>query len=321
MRTLRAALFAAAIAALTPGAARADKPAGLATVEAPRAERRELSLEERKTAARNLALEGFDLLQAGEHRRAIKLFTEAEKHYHAPTITLLMAEAHTQLGKLVEARSLYARVAAEELPRSSPPEFYEAQREAKKHMEALDKRLPTLQVIVPGANASRIQVTVDGAQVSPFDQPHHQNPGRHVVAVAYDGGSPVTQEIALGEGAVERVVMPLSAVEAGSKRLVIPATVAFGVGVSALAVGSVAAIVAMNEAPAPAPAPGAASPSSFWSTVSTVGLLTAGVGLGTSAVLLYLDRPSSGSVAAHGRREASMRVAVGPGSIAIAGSF
>jgi hypothetical protein len=317
MRTLRTALFAAALAVLTPGAARADKPAGLATIEAPKGERSEASLEERKSAARALALEGFDLMQSGEYQRAIQLFTEAEKKYHAPTIVLLMAEAHEKLGKLVEARSLYARIASEELPRSSPLEFYDAQRDAKKHMEALDKRLPTLQVLVPGAERHRVQVTVDGARVSPFDQPHAQNPGRHVVAVSYDEGSPVKQEIALREGAVERVVVPLSAVEAGSKRLVIPATIAFGVGVSALAVGSVAGIVAMNETPEP----GVASPPSKWSTISTVGLVTAGIGLGASAVLLYLDRPSSDTGPAYGARVTNARVALGPGSIALAGSF
>jgi hypothetical protein len=273
--------------------------------------------EERKSAARALAHEGFDLLQAGEYQRAIQLFTEAEKKYHAPTIVLLMAEAHEKLGKLVEARTLYARIASEELPRSSPLEFYDAQREAKKHIEALDKRLPTLQVIVPGAERHRIQVTVDGAQVSPFDQPHPQNPGKHVVAVSYDDGTPVKQAVALREGAVERVVVPLSVVEAGSKRLVIPATIAFGLGISALAVGSVAGIVAMNETPEP----GVPSSSSYWSTISTVGLVTAGVGLGASAVLLYLDRPGSGVGPAYGTFSMSPRVAIGPGSIALSGSF
>jgi hypothetical protein len=317
MRTLRTALFAAALAVLTPGAARADKPAGLATIEAPRGERSEASIEERKSAARALALEGFDLLQSGKYQRAIQLFIEAEKKYHAPTIVLLMAEAHEKLGKLVEARSFYARIASEELPRSSPPEFYDAQRQAKSQMEALDKRLPMLQVLVPGAERDRIRVTVDGERVSPFDQPHAQNPGRHVVAVSFDDGSPVKQEIALREGAVERVVVPRSAVEAGSKRLVIPATIAFGVGVSALAVGSVAGIVAMNETPEP----GVAGSSSKWSTISTVALVTAGVGLGASAVLLYLDRPSSDTGPAIGARVTNARVAIGPGSIALAGSF
>jgi hypothetical protein len=161
-------------------------------------------------------------------------------------------------------------------------------------------------------------VAVDGAQLTPFNQPHAQNPGRHVVAISYDGGSPVTQEIALREGSIERVVVPLSAVEAGANRLVVPATVAFGVGVTALAVGSVAALVAMNEAPAP---PEAADSSSKWSTISTVGLVTAGVGLGTSAVLLYLDRPSSGTGVAQTTRAPSTRVAIGPGSIALSGTF
>lgn len=317
MRPLRTALFAAALAVLTPGAARADKPAGLATVEAPRKERTEVPLEERKSAARTLALEGFDLLQSGEYQRAIQLFIEAEKKYHAPTIVLLMAEAHEKLGKLVEARSLYARIASEELPRAAPFEFYEAQREAKRGMDALDKRLPTLQVIVPGAERHRIRVTVDGARVSPFDRAHPQNPGRHVVAVSYDEGSPVKQEIALREGAVERVVVPFSAVEAGSKRLVIPAAIAFGLGISALAVGSVAGIIAMNEAPEPRQS----SSSNHWTAVSTVGFVTGGIGLGASAVLLYLDRPSSSAGQVYGPSVTATRVVIGPGSMALIGSF
>lgn len=318
MRTLGTALFAAALAALTPGAARADKATGFAAVEAPRgSSQSEAGLEERKRLARELALEGFDLMQSGDYKGSIQLFIKAEKNYHAPTIVLLMAEAHQKLGKLVEARTLYARVASEELPRSAPLEFYEAQREAKRQMDALDKMLPTLQVLVPGAEPHRVMVTVDGARLSPFSQPHQQNPGRHVVAVSYDGGRPVTQEIALQERAVERVVVPLEAVEAGARRLVIPATVAFGVGLAALGVGAAAGIVAMNEAPAP---DGTAAPS-YWPTVSTVGLITAGVGLGTSAVLLYLDRPSGTGPLAYGTRGPSTRVAVGPGSISLVGSF
>lgn len=317
MRTLRTALFAAAVAVFTPGLAQADIAAGVATVQASRKEARELSLEERKSAARALALEGFDLLQSGEYQQAIHRFTEAEKKYHAPTIVLLMAEAHEKLGKLVEARSLYARIASEELHRSAPFEFYEAQREAKRAMDALEKRLPTLQVLVPGAERHRIRVTVDGVRVSPFDQPHPQNPGKHVVAVSYDDGIPVKQEVALREGAAERMLVPFSAVEAGSRRLLIPAGIAFGVGFSALAAGGVAGVVAMNEEPAPP----MSDSSSSWSTVSTAGFVTAGIGLGASAVLLYLDRPSSGTGPAPVLRATGVRVAVGPGSIALSGLF
>jgi hypothetical protein len=322
MRIVGIALCAAALSALAARQAEADttavhvseaRSAPLNTPDAP--------VEDRKSAARTLALQGFDLLQAGQYEKAIHHFTEAEKLYHAPTIVLLLAEAHEKLGKLVEARAFYRAITIEELPRTAPLEFFEAQRTAQRNIEALDKRLPTLQVLIPGVPPDKVRVTVDGASVAPSDQAHAQNPGRHLVAVAYDGGATVTHEVVLAEGATDRVVIPRASVEGAGMRT--PAAIALGAGAVGLGVGIVAGVVAFQKANALPEQCAAgrclgdegADGVARWTAVSLVGVAAAGIGLGTGAALLYFNGPRATASAPQ------FRTAIGPGSIVVMGSF
>jgi hypothetical protein len=318
MRTVGIALCAALLSALAARPAEADTTA--LHVSQARSASLDAPVEERKSAARALALQGFDLLQTGEYAKAIHHFTEAEKLYHAPTIVLLLAEAHEKLGKLVEARAFYRAIAVEELPRTAPIEFFEAQRTAQKNIEALDKRLPTLQVLIPGVPAEKVRVTVDGAPVAPSDQAHAQNPGRHLVAVAYDGGATVTHEVVLSEGATNRVVIPRASVEGGEVQ--IPAAIALGTGALGLGVGLVAGVVAFQKADALSEQCSAdrcagdeGAGVARWTAVSLIGVATAGIGIGTGAALLYFNGPRATASAPR------VRTAIGPGSITIMGSF
>lgn len=321
MRTLGMSLCAASLICLATEAAEADTTA-LRVAES-RPVPPDASIDERRSVARTLAIEGYDLLQAGSYSEAIRLFTEAEKLYHAPTIVLLLAEAHEKLGKLVEARSFYEAITVEELPRTAPLEFFEAQRTAQRNLELLEKRLPTLQVLVPGASREKVRVTVDGERISPFDQARAQNPGRHMVAVTYDNGRTVSQEVVLREGATERFHVPVAAVEGGSSSVLVPAAIAFGTGAAGLGVGVVAGIVATNKAgelsercsAGPCTDEGLSSSVSRWTTVTLIGLAAAGVGLGTGAVILYLDRPSSTA------RGTAVQATVGLGSVGVRGTF
>src|SRR5262245_53208218 len=106
----------------------AGTPSPLFAADPPR---EEAHVDGKKDKARKLALEGFEHLQKGKTEPAIALFLEAEKLYHAPTIVLLLAQAHEKLGRIVEARAFYKSIIEEDLPRTAPREFFDAKLEAK----------------------------------------------------------------------------------------------------------------------------------------------------------------------------------------------
>jgi hypothetical protein len=287
----------------------------------------------KKERARTLATEGYDLLQSGETERAITLFLEAEKLYHAPTLVLLLAEAHEKLGKIVEARALYKTVLDEELPKSAPFEFVEAKASAQRALDALEGRFGTLQVLVPGADPGDVTVTIDGKRATPFDGLHPQNPGTHKVTVTGGGGAQVTQTVVLRAGSTERLIVPFAAINPyGSGSLFAPAAVAFGLGVAGIGVGTITGIMAASKVSAASARCETGPCVSAEETRGAEGLITAsavsftlgGAGLATSAVLLYLGRRVSSTdeiKVGDGDGKVTARAAVGPAGVFVTGTF
>lgn len=313
MGMLRIALCAAALTALwsSPASAAKDSPYDEAE-------------QERKDEARAMALKGYDFLLAGKYERALHFFVEAEKVYHAPTILLLVAQTHEKLGRLVEARAFYQKIIDEKLPKTAPWEFFEAQATARREITLLAPRIATLHIHVPGASGHNVKVTIDGESVEALDQPQGVNPGKHAIAVTVDGSRTLTQSIELKEGASERVVIPAAAVlGAGAGEVLVPAAVAFGLGFVGLGVGTVTGLMALSRigqveescSISGCTARGEVSTAGELSTISTVSFVAGGIGLGTSALLLFLN--SRGSSSSNVYVSATM----GPGSINVSGVF
>ncbi|AKT38668.1 tetratricopeptide repeat protein [Chondromyces crocatus] len=120
---------AVALTASTPGLAKAQSPAS-----APVAGDRE--------RARALANEGFGHFEAGKYEEALKAFEEAERNFHAPTILLMVARSHVQLGHHQEARAVFQRIIDEKLANYAPAEFFEAQQQARTEIAALPPASP-----------------------------------------------------------------------------------------------------------------------------------------------------------------------------------
>lgn len=304
------ALFVALIGCLSPRAARAEEP--------PRDE----PLEDHRLKARSLTLAGFEELQRGQPARAVPLLAAADALYHAPTIVLLLAQAREQLGQIVEARALYRSILKEDLPRSAPREFFDAKVEAKRSFDALERRFATVQILVPGASEGDVTLTIDGAKLEPFYAVHPQNPGRHTITVRGEDGASVTQVLTLKAGDAERLLVPFAAIDPKARRrFVAPAAAAFGVGLLGVAGGAITAALSMQQSSiieARSPSAGRSSAITASSTraldvASLISFAAGGVGLSTSAILLYIG--------GRGREGAPPAASAGLGALSFTATF
>src|SRR5687767_4640019 len=76
-----------------------------------------------RAAARAAADAGADAFEKNDYPQALELFSRAERLYHAPPHLLFIARSLEKLGRLVEAREAYLKLAAEKLPASAPNAF------------------------------------------------------------------------------------------------------------------------------------------------------------------------------------------------------
>jgi tetratricopeptide (TPR) repeat protein len=118
-----------------------------------------------RATARSLGEEGIALYEKGSYAEALDRFDRADELVHAPTLGLLAARSLEKLGRLVEAAERYRAVMLVQLDEKAPDAFSEAQATASKELEALRPRIPTLEIVVEGADASQSRVTLDGTDV------------------------------------------------------------------------------------------------------------------------------------------------------------
>jgi len=279
-------------------------------------------IEEAKASARALADHGAELLDAGQHAEALAAFRWAERHYHAPTILLMVARSYERLGKLLEAQWNYEVVVAERLDASAPQAFRDAQQAAKAELAALNRRIPALQILITGADPARVKLTVDGAAIAPGAGAILKDPGRSVVVARIPGRPPVERAVVLKEGQTERLtldlrpqpaVAPEPALDAPTRESLLPAKLAFGAAGLGFGVGVMTFAVANRQM-------GELSSGQVqtWTRVSAVGFVGAGVAAAAGVTLLMM-RPGGGTQEA--TKDAAVRVVVGPGSAQVMGRF
>ena len=168
------------------------------------------SIDAAREAARAAADKGQELYDAGRYEEAIVAFHDADKTFHASTILLMLARSYEKLGRLREARAQYQQVIDEVLANYAPRIFFEAQLEARKELEALVPRIPTLQVTVTGAPAADVQLTVDGAPAT-VGEALQLDPGEHTVSATVPGRAQATQLVNLEERAKAQIMLVLQA--------------------------------------------------------------------------------------------------------------
>ncbi len=218
--------------------------------------------EDNKTKARAKADEALKLYQQKQWEACYEAFTQAEVLYGAPSITIYRAHCLREAEKLVEARLIYARLAAFKLDADAPAAFREAVADAAKQVTLLDKRIPSLRITV--ANAKSVRVWVDGSLASAVLEPKglSLDPGKHALRIAADGFSEYARVLDLSEGRITELEITL---EAGANRISarelpfkelsssgempnrVPAYVLFGVGGLGVALGAVMGGLALQK--------------------------------------------------------------------------
>lgn len=159
-----------------------------------------------KKAAKHLADEGEKRLQSGDFSAAYDFFRQADQQFPAPTYVIRQARAKAGMGALLDARDLYKRVISYPLGKAEHPLFYEAQEDAQRELEALEKRLPLVTIAIAYAPPG-VRVKVDGLDITPeaMAKPIAQDPGLHTVTALVDAGPAVSKQIELKEGQNELV--------------------------------------------------------------------------------------------------------------------
>lgn len=272
-----------------------------------------------REVARGFAERAVDLFQQGDYQRAMDLFFEAEKHFHAPHHVLFIARAQDKLGLLLDASATYKRLVDEKLPDDAPGPFKEAQATGKAELAALDARIPTLAVGVTGSASALAHVSIDGGDIeqSAWGEPKKLDPGTHTVDARAPEVPSVRRSVTLKEGAHERLDLVL---EPPPKPSLAPQLIAFGAGALGLGVGAITGAMSLgvvgdldSRCPSRHCTPNDEADGSrakTLGTVSTIGFIVGAAGV-AAGVVIVVTRP----------RRAPVAMAVGPLALTVRGAF
>jgi hypothetical protein len=299
-----------------------------------------------RATARALAQQGQDALEKGDFAAAADRFGRADALVHAPTLMLGQAKALLGLGKLVSAHELYARIVREGAPAGSPPAFAKAVGEARKAMEAMEPRIPSVVINVKGSSAPK--VTLDGSPVpvAALGVNRPVDPGKHVVRAEAEGFAPTEAPFMVTEGKSATVTVELKPAAAAPKVAPPPPPkkvdepppppakvsntqkilgfAGLGVGAGALVMGGITGAVALKKHGDLAKLcndghctgqDAAISSYHTMGTLSTVGFIAGGA-LAVTGVVLVVTSPKARS-----GKEASLIPLIGPGFVGAAGRF
>ncbi len=222
-----------------------------------------------RSAARQLATDGSAAYQADDYAQAYDRFNRAYQLVHVPTVGIWAARSLVKLGRFVEASERYLEVERTPLATDAPAEHAKAQRDAADERAQLLPRIPTVRIVLDGAEASEVFVSLNGQllQAALLGVKCPVDPGK-VSVKGVRGEQVVEANVQLAEGASQDVtltfpklshVTPSAAAAAESTANQAPpkpsprgadhtlAYVAFGVGGAALITGGVFAGLALSQ--------------------------------------------------------------------------
>lgn len=162
-------------------------------------------------AARELAVEGLKLAEAGRCAPAIDKLSRAEKLHHAPIVLGRLGECLISEGSIVEGTEALRRVLREPVPADAPPTLTKARERAQAALDAAKPKIASL-VISIREPPEGVAVTVDGQAVSSalFDRSRPTDPGEHQIEVSAPGFLKVTRQVDLGPGEKQEVAVRLN---------------------------------------------------------------------------------------------------------------
>lgn len=159
-----------------------------------------------RDVARELGDRGVEAYGKGDWEQARQLFHQAFQLVPAPTLAIREADALVKLGRLVEAREGYARVALAPVGDDSPIAFHQAVKRAAAELRDLDLLVPRLTVTLRPGTQSGARVLIDGKVMDESEQGLGQmiDPGKHHIEIVDETGRVVFErgvELAPGQHA------------------------------------------------------------------------------------------------------------------------
>jgi hypothetical protein len=271
-----------------------------------------------RSAARELATEGSTLYQQGDFDGAYDRFNRAYQLVQRPNVGIWAARSLMRSGRWVEASERYLELERTALPAGAPADQVQAVQDAARERRELLGRLPSLKIVIDGADASDVFVSINGQLVKPallgVKQP--VNPGTLLVK-GVRGEQAVEQSVELAEAQSREVKLSFTAAEAAVTRpstipVAPPAPVArsndaatqrllgfigLGVGGAALATGALfGGLAAGDRSDLDAGCPNRRCPPALHDqndsygtkkTVSSIGIIGGALLAGAGAVLLF----------------------------------
>jgi hypothetical protein len=162
-----------------------------------------------RAVARKLGYEGVEAYQKGDFKTAAEKLGRAYKILQAPSLGLWSARAFEKNGQLVEASERYLHVKRLAVSAGADVAVQQkAQAEAAAEYEALQPRIPQLEIQVAGANPDQIEVTIDGVKVASamLGVAMPANPGTRKVEGKF-GTEVVTESVTLKEGEQKSITL------------------------------------------------------------------------------------------------------------------
>ncbi len=277
-----------------------------------------------RSAARQLATDGSAAYQADDYAQAYDRFSRAYQLVHVPTVGIWAARSLVKLGRFVEASERYLEIQRAPLAADAPPEHAKAQKDAGDEREQLLPRIPSVRVILQGADPSEVFVSLNDQllQAALLGVKRPVDPGKLRVK-GVRGEQVVEANVDMPEGATKDVTLTFAKVSHVTPTAAPPASapapesappalspgapdhtlayVAFGVGGAALITGGIFGGLALSqksdldgECPDRQCAPAFHSANDSYDTkklVSGVGLI-AGAALLGAGVVLYFSAPT-----------------------------
>ena len=136
-----------------------------------------------RSAARELATEGSALYQQNDFEGAYDRFNRAFQLVQKPNVGIWAARSLVRAGRWVEASERYLELERLALPAGAPTEQTQAVQDAARERRALLPRLPSLKVVVEGAEPGSVFVSLNGQLVKPalIGAKQSVNPGKLLV--------------------------------------------------------------------------------------------------------------------------------------------
>jgi hypothetical protein len=169
-----------------------------------------------RAAARDLGKAGVEAYQAGDYVTATEKLEKAYRVLKAPSLGLWSARALVKVNRWVQASERYLEVTRLSISSGDTNVQKQAQADARSELDALDPTIPGVVIVLEGATAAEVTVTLDGTAV-PSDllgERRRVDPGKHRIE-ARRGEDVATEDFEVASGETKTVPLRLAAAAAG----------------------------------------------------------------------------------------------------------